>query len=165
MDDKKPQDFEEDPDAPPSDEERALSERLRDALADPRAKNDDADLARALSLGFEPREIAPDEHRAIVEAALARAVSTRARSNVRRVVFGMGAALAVAAAAILVIRNQGAPGPVRDTAATMVATRSTQPLFDEPFARAGGASARIDRIAMARASDLRENRFASWGVR
>jgi len=50
--------------------------------------------------------------------------------------------------------------------------RSTQPLFEEPFqasaatgARASHGSARIDRIAMARASDFRENEFSRWGAR
>jgi hypothetical protein len=54
---------------------------------------------------------------------------------------------------------------VPDGAPTIVAVRSTQTLFDAPFPRRGGESARIDRIARARGSDLRENRFARWGVR
>jgi hypothetical protein len=46
-------------------------------------------------------------------------------------------------------------------------SRSTMDLFDPvmPFARTGGQSARIDRIAGARAAELRENRFVAWGVR
>jgi hypothetical protein len=46
-------------------------------------------------------------------------------------------------------------------------SRSAADLFDPttPFPRAGGESARVDRIASARASDLRDNRFAAWGVR
>lgn len=48
-----------------------------------------------------------------------------------------------------------------------ITSRSTSDLFDAttPFPRTGGESARVDRIASARASDLRANRFASWGVR
>lgn len=48
-----------------------------------------------------------------------------------------------------------------------IASRSTTDLFDAatPFPRTGGESARVDRIAGARAADLRANRFAAWGVR
>lgn len=51
--------------------------------------------------------------------------------------------------------------------APKIAARSTQEMFDAatPFARSGGESDRVDRIAAARASDLRANRFAAWGVR
>jgi hypothetical protein len=49
--------------------------------------------------------------------------------------------------------------------ADVIPARSTQALFDAPFARTGGESARIDRIAMARAQDYRDNQFAAWGVR
>ena len=42
--------------------------------------------------------------------------------------------------------------------------RSTQALFDQPFER-GQATARADRIAVARTADLRQNRFARWGVK
>ena len=48
--------------------------------------------------------------------------------------------------------------------APLARARSTQSLFAEPF-KAGETSARIDRIAAARASDYRDNRFAKWGVR
>jgi hypothetical protein len=180
MDDKKPrQPIDErvdDPDAPATEEERVLSEQLRDALGDPSQKNEAAELARALSLGFAPRSIAEVEHRAIVERALAGAP---ARSNVvpfgprRRaragVVIGVATALSLAAGAIVVLGQMGAQEETaalrRTPRVQMVQTRSTQPLFEEPFARTGGASARIDRIAMARAGDLRENRFAKWGVK
>lgn len=49
----------------------------------------------------------------------------------------------------------------------LIRSRSTQTLFDPatPFARRGGESARVDKIARARAADLRANRFAQWGVR
>ncbi len=51
--------------------------------------------------------------------------------------------------------------------AAYVPSRSTDDLFDPnaQFPKSGGESARIDRIAMARTSDLRQNRFAAWGVR
>jgi hypothetical protein len=46
----------------------------------------------------------------------------------------------------------------------LVQVRSTAPLFHEPF-NAATASARVDRIALARSDDLRENMYAQWGVR
>ena len=49
--------------------------------------------------------------------------------------------------------------------AASAVSRSTQALFPERFAATGGETARIDRIAMARATDLRDNEFAKWGVR
>jgi hypothetical protein len=51
--------------------------------------------------------------------------------------------------------------------ADLVPARSTLELFDpaEPFPREGEETSRIDRIAGARASDLRKNRYATWGVR
>lgn len=50
--------------------------------------------------------------------------------------------------------------------AALIRSRSTDDLFDpaEKF-EVGHTSARIDRIASARSSDLRRNRFAAWGVR
>jgi hypothetical protein len=61
-----------------------------------------------------------------------------------------------------------APGQDRPSERVpLIAARSTQELFDasKPFPRSGGESARVDRIATARAADLRANRFAAWGVR
>jgi hypothetical protein len=85
------------------------------------------------------------------------------RSNVVRVVFGgaVASTLAMAAGALLMLRPPGgAPSP----SAELTATRSTETLFVEPF-QVGQTSARIDRIAMARSHDYRENRFRRWGVR
>jgi hypothetical protein len=159
-----------DPDAPPSAEERIASERLRDALGDPSRDNADADFARSLALANEPREIDRAEHRAIVERALAKA---KPRGQVIRIAFGAATIVSLAAAAILVLGRFDMQSDARRAAATvvppaLVQARSTQELFDEPFAKPlskGAASARIDRIAMAREGDLRENRFAMWGVR
>ena len=175
MDDKNPKGPLDDPDAPITDEERVVSERLRDALADPRQKNDGAELARAVSLAFEPRALTDEEHRALVDRALSMAAP---RTNVRVGAFGaktraravatVAAALALAAATVLLF-GRLASVPTESVALVtktpLLQTRSTQALFEEPFGRSGGASARIDRIAMARSTDLRENRFAKWGVR
>jgi hypothetical protein len=165
-----------DPDAPPSEEEKIASARLKDALEDPNLVNADAELARALALADAPRELTDAEHRAIIERAVA---TTKPRGRVIRVVFGVTTALALAAAAVLVVGTLNRSAEVTRAASVALAprsptvpplaqARSTQELFDEPFAKPlsrGAASARIDRIAMARAGDLRENRFAMWGVR
>jgi hypothetical protein len=166
MDPEKP--FMDDPDAPPSAEEIAEAERLRDALADPARVHEGATLARAVALAHEPRAIDPGEHQAIVERAIAAATKGKRATGGRviRVVFGVAAALSAAAALLLVIGRSAERSARPEMPATALApVRSTQPLFHEPFARIGGASDRIDRIAMARAGDLRDNRFALWGVR
>ena len=51
--------------------------------------------------------------------------------------------------------------------AALVLTRSTQELFDPatPFPSKGGESDRLAKIVASRATDLRANRFAAWGVR
>jgi hypothetical protein len=169
--------FDDDPDAPPSEEERIASQRLRDALADPSIEHPDADLARAVALAHSPREIDAAEHQKIVASAVLRASpraaqkpAAKPRGRVITVVFGAGTALALAAAFILVFGklDMASKSSRTTTAAVLVPARSTQELFDEPFAKPlskGAASARIDRIAMARGGDLRENRFAMWGVR
>ena len=73
--------------------------------------------------------------------------------------------VAMAAAIALLLGRPSADGARRAEAEPLVPVRSTQSLFHEPFARTGGESARIDRIASARAADLRDNRFAAWGVK
>ncbi len=146
-------------DPPPSEEERIASARLRDALADPAVPNDDAEFARTLALAHAPREIASDDHRAIVDRAVA---NVRPRGKLVRAAFGAVATLALAAAAMLALGRADMSQNKQ-----LLRARSTQELFDEPFAKPlshGAASARMDRIAMARGSDLRENRFAMWGV-
>ena len=168
MDGKKhPPDLHDDPDAPPSEEELTASARLRDALEDPShalGQNAEADLARALALAHAPRDIDPKEHKAIVERAIVegtRRAKKQQRGVVIRVTFGVSAIVAVAAS-ILLFFNMRVPAPA---ALELAVTRSTQSLFPERFPQVGGESARIDRIAMARSADLRENRFARWGVR
>jgi hypothetical protein len=150
-----------DPDAPPSDAERAEAESLRDAL-DRGDEHPGAEIARVLSAAWSPRDIAPAEHRAIVERVLSRRAS---RARVIRVSFGVSAAVALAASVLLfVYAGRHSPGRP-STPASVAVSRSTQPLFPERFAALGGESARIDRIAMARSADLRDNEFAKWGVR
>jgi len=182
-----------DPDAPPSEEELVQSDALRRALEDPSQPNEAAELARAVSLAHAPRPLDAEGHRAILEKALAvaqpgpreAARATRRRSGtVIRVSFGAAAALVMAAGVALVVGNlaqhdeaASAVSVAPPTAKVPFRARSTQPLFDEPFEatvassgvaarpRPSGGSARIDRIAMARAGDFRENEFSRWGAR
>jgi hypothetical protein len=156
-----------DPDAPPSEEELAEANKLREALEDPSSTHDDAGLARALSAAWSPADLRPDDHRAIVDRALARRAARRRRARlVTRVSFGAGALVALAAGVALVAGNLSTPSPpTRAASVALVPTRSSQALFPEPFAISGGETARVDRIAMAREADLRDNEYARWGVR
>ena len=167
-----------DPDAPLDPAEVAEAEALRDALGSS-APNDAADFARALALTHAPRPIADPEHRALVAQAIARGTARRAAARRRRsgVAVALAGGLALAAAVALFVKDgaeSDRPIPASASAASieprrsiepLAPMRSTQPLFREPFARAGGESARIDRIASSRGADLRDNRFAAWGVR
>ncbi len=157
-----------DPDAPASEEEIAAAEELRLALEDPSRASAEADLARALSLAHAPREIPKSVHDALVAKSLGKMAAKRdERSNVVRVTFGAATILAIAAAILFAVRFNA---PASDSPHVAVApvvlvqVRSTAPLFHEPF-DATTASARVDRIALARSDDLRENMYAQWGVK
>ena len=164
-------------DATPSADEQALALALRSALAasgePPVSAPDDAFFAHALRSAFAPAAIDADVHRAMVDAALARMPATKmpaevvpirvrvARPALVRVAFGLvTGGLALAASVFLVVTS----APTHGTESPLARARTTQPLFSEPF-RPGETSARIDRIASARASDFRDNRFTKWGVR
>lgn len=157
-----------DPDAPATDAEIARADALRIALEDTSRSSEDAELLRALALADSPRPLAEASQDALVAKALAQldARGARRRSDrwgvVVRVTFGATALLAAAAAVLIVVGRSGG----LDEAATpaLARVRSTQPLFDQPFER-GQATARADRIAVARTADLRQNRFARWGVK
>ncbi|MBS2015151.1 MAG: hypothetical protein JST00_19830 [Deltaproteobacteria bacterium] len=166
-------------DAVPSSSELAAAEALRLALETGEATDDShALLAIALKNAYAPAELDGEAHRAIVDTALAKMagpaeapevgkvveIAARRRGNVVRIAFGVATgALALAASIVLVLGWQGSHGPSSGGVA-LARVRTTQPLFSEPF-KTGETSARIDRIASARASDLRDNRFAKWGVR
>ena len=145
--------------APPSEEEIRESERLREAL-EAGSENEDAELLRAVKSSASPAPLASSDLEARVERALVSFDARKRRGGVViRVAFG--ASLLVAAAAVILFfvwREPVRPAP------EMARARSTQPLFDGRFDLQGGESARIDRIVVARADDLRENRFARWGV-
>jgi hypothetical protein len=119
--------------------------------------------ARALKNAHEPAAIDAAEHRAIIDRGIERGLARR-RGRVIRIGFGVSAVLAAAAILILLIGKIRKP-EIEGSDVQLAVARTTQPLFTEPFPKQGGESQRIDRIAMARASDLRENRFARWGVK
>jgi hypothetical protein len=146
-----------DPDAPPSEEEIRESQRLRDALEDASKESADADLLRAVKHAAEPKPIAKSDLDEAVKSGITRG-ERRSGGVVIRVAFGASFVLAAAAAVVFFIGR----GPVQTP--ELAHARSTQPLFTERFESHGGESARIDRIAVARAADLRENHFARWGV-
>ncbi len=159
-----PRDRFDDPDAPPSEEEMAQAEKLRKDLDDPRRESQLAELARTVSAAWEPRDLSKEEHRLLVERAVSRPVTRARDARVIRVFFGATAMLALAASVLLVLRG-GQPGPHGPVPLSLALSRSTQELFEEQFPPTGGETRRIDRIAMARATDLRDNEFARWGVR
>ena len=148
-----------DPFAPPSAEEVRESERLRRALDAGDESHEDVRLLRALSAARRPEPLAPDANaRAHAEATLARRTP---KSNVFFVSFGATALAAAAAFAFYVGGSERVAAP---SAQRLVQSRSTADLFEREFEQ-GGTTERIDRIASARAHDLRENRYAHWGAR
>jgi hypothetical protein len=161
----------EDPLAPPSEEELIESARLRDALAAGTA-DADAGLLRALAAPFtlaSADEVAleralPSAVRPGSEAA-ASDDGRAPRRNVVYALFGAASAVvAVAAAVALFVASSRSEAPLGAQAGAYVVPRSTAPLFAERF-DTGDTTARMDLIASARGRELRDNRYASWGVR
>ena len=180
-----------DPDAPPSEDERSASEALRRALEgrqDARGRGDDdavraAELVQSIRAAVTPMSLSEDRHRAMLDRALGAGTGgdvrpadgprARERAPRRKVVYlalGTGASLlAMAAAVALVIRSEQRASPMAARASAaprpvLALARSTTDLFSESFPRSGKTTDRVDRIAYARAQDLRENRFARWGT-
>jgi hypothetical protein len=154
-------------DPPAGSDETAKAEGLRAALEDPRLANEEADLARALAAAWSPRDLPAVQHRALVDRALGRAGAARGRASWMQASLGASVVLALAASVCVVLWAERPPSRFagRVSASSVAASRSTQSLFAERFARAGGETARIDRIALARAADFRDSEFARWGVR
>ncbi|MFO0667045.1 MAG: hypothetical protein U0174_24045 [Polyangiaceae bacterium] len=158
----------------PTEAELASAKAFRDDLE---ANTGDAALVRdalraALGETDVPRDLGERARRAIDAPKKGRVLSFRPRS----ITAAASIVMAVAAAFLLYVRagawfGGAAPSGMVDLRASLVPARSTQELFDEPFdARASLASpsrgsSRIDRIAQARTSDYRHNRFARWGVK
>lgn len=162
-----------DPFAPASEEELAESARLRDALDQGAAHEDTATLA-ALRAAFEaPALNEPHIDSSVdqaVDSALHRAAAfsqqkTKRQGNVIYAVFGAASALlAAAAVAMLFLGTASHSAPDAALASELAKPRSTAPLFNERF-ETGATTARMDAIASARGRDLRDNRYAAWGVR
>ena len=145
----------EDPFAPPTADELRESERLRQALETGDGAHPGAALARALRAATHPDSLAPEENRRVAGRAVVR------RPNVVYVTFGAVALAAAAAFAVLF----ASPRLEKSAAAPELArSRSTAELFHEPF-EPGQASARIDRIALSREREWRDNQYALWGLR
>lgn len=143
-----------DPDAPPTAEELAMLAELGDGFDE-----HERELASALRAAHAPVDIAHDLNERLVREATAKLVR---RGQVIRVAFGAASTvLAIAAAYALVVK----PSLQMSHSIDLARCRTTQELFDEPFPRSGGSTARLDRISSSRERDLRENHFARWGVR
>ncbi len=167
MSNQKPPDRPE-PEDPPSAEELAAAEALRRALERGKAsrtRDPDWDLVEAIRAAAAPSSLPSGRQREILDAAMA----TRSRGRVIYLAFGSVAAMAAALALVVRARYEdSAHSPAVAAAyapAAMAVSRSAADLFPEGIPKAGGTSDRVDRIAYARARDLRENRFARWGVR
>lgn len=180
----------EDPFAPASADELRESERLRQALETGDDSHADAALARALRSALSPPPLAAEARERAEAAARTETVHTAAeavrgdvaraaakpqaepRRNVVFVTFGAAALAAAAGFALLIARPSAEPPPSAALAVAsasapahaLLQSRTTGELFHERF-EAGATTARIDRITSARERDLRENRYALWGVR
>ncbi|XXT22897.1 hypothetical protein WME94_15230 [Sorangium sp. So ce429] len=133
-----------------------------------------AELAAALRAAWRPAPLPELRSRTLIEAALRAAPAPRARRIAPVTMAALSTLAAAAAVAALIfgeLREERASVARAPAAAAplppLIEARSTAALFDPaaPFPREGGQTERIDRIAAARASDLRQNRYAAWGVR
>lgn len=160
----------------PTAEELVDSQAFRDELA--AGTGEAAFLQEALRAALSATTEAPDPEIAQrVEAALAARPKGRVLSfRPRAFLSGAAVFVAMAAAALLYVRfgHRGLGADVATSMqASLVPARSTQELFDQPFevsrgvdpTRSSNGVSRIDRIAAARNSDYRHNRFARWGVK
>ena len=149
-----------DPDAPTTAAEEAEAATLMRSLADD-APHETADFARALKAAHSPAALPEDLHRALIAKHVH---APPARGQLVRITFAASFAVWAAAAAwVFYARFQSARFD-EEEASAMRRSRTTAALFSEPF-RTGERSARIDRIAMARAEDYRRNRYGAWGIR
>ena len=161
-------------DAPPS-ANRDVAKRTADDGA--RA---DAAFAQSVRAAAAPQTLSADRHQQILARALSAKVPRETaggrvrelrppKSKVVAIVFGSAASLLVMAAAVaLVIRGAAPDGRMASKATAergapaLAFSRSTADLFPEGIPRSGGTTDRVDRIALARAQDFRQNQFARW---
>ncbi len=151
--------------------ERDAAERLREAITHPQTDDRDepqVELADALVSAYRPSGIDPLRNELLITRALRRSSRRTVSGRVLPVVTAAVLGVAAMAAGVALYLRPVTDKPVATTTAPMMQrSRSTADLFDAatPFPRAGGESSRVDRIANARAAELRDNRFALWGVR
>lgn len=159
---------------PPTVEEQRGADALRAWLDDPAAppptsaEGEPAAIAGALRAAWSPAALPEIRHEALIARALGRHRGAGRRRIVPVTMAALSSLAAAAAAVALLFSSADAPGPHAPAAQIeLIPSRSTAALFDPatPFPREGGETARIDRIAGARAADLRANRYAAWGVR
>lgn len=156
-------------DAPAAPAEREAAERLREAVAHPRSDDRDepvVEVLDALVSAYRPRDIDPLRNELLITRALRRSSEKTAARRVWPIVTAAVLGVTAMAAGFALYLRPVLDKPVA-AAPSLQRSRSTADLFDQttPFPRVGGESARVDRIASARAADLRDNRFALWGVR
>lgn len=157
----------------PTAEELVAARAFRDELD--AGTGDAAFLQEALkaALNASPMEATKDVA-AGVDAALGKRRAKVLLFRPRTALPAAAVLVAMAAAVLLYLKfdfQHMHPEIAGNLQASLVPARSTQELFDQPFERPnvldrGSKSvARIDRIAAARDSDYRHNRFARWGVK
>jgi len=140
----------EEPLAEPDEAELAEAEALRQAL-EHRGEVPEAALARALRHAVEPASEL--ESRSAAQRALA--VLPRSRFALAAVT---ATTVSLAAGLVLLLSPAAEPRAVPGLAES----RSLSPLF--AGTQAGSESERLDRIVSVRSRELRDNRFARWGV-
>ncbi len=149
----------EDPLAPPAAAELEGAQRLRRALAGDAelAESSDEALLQALKHAHAPEPLGE-----LANARIIRSTVFAARSRTLTAIGGSGLLFAAAAALLLWLGPANSPAP--EVSPTFLASRSLAPLLGQE-ASVLTPSERMDRIAQARAQDLRENRYRAWGVR
>jgi hypothetical protein len=166
-------------DAPPTRLEREAAARLRADLERGGDLEGDAAILGDLRAAHRPAALSPARNEELIAGALAqapRAVASisRFRKALPATIAALTGVIALAAGFALLLQTPRfePPRPIAASRAAaevapsaLIRSRSTDDLFDpaEKF-EVGRSSARIDRIASARSSDLRRNRFAAWGV-
>lgn len=128
--------------------------------ADDRARAN-VELANSLKVAFAPSPLPSARIDALVQRTLQR---TPRRSNLIFVAFGAASAALALAAAIALLVGSSPRREVHTSKIVFAESRSSAPLFSERFTRES-TSERVERIALTRGRELRENRFAAWGVR
>ena len=149
-----------DPLALPSAEELAAAAKLRDNF-------DSNQLVLSLRSAHLPRPPRSNVETTLRQSAIEKKtqpVGPRPR-RLTRPMWGLFAAAAAAALWFVAQSNSIVQQArySRPTTETLVLSRSTESLFAKPFAQSTN-SERIDKIALVRSRELRNNRYAIWGL-